>query len=178
MADFKPEVEAWLRQTVPRAVAYARSLLDRPSRAEDIVQDVVCRLLDHEEYDLRRNGDALLFRSVTNACINAATRRKSVRSLDREDDEGRSLYSDLSAGGAEDAPDRLEARDLLDAVGRELRDLPPRQRAAVELKAMGRTLRQIAETLEVSPGNAGVLVHRGRRKLKERLGQQLPRQLR
>ena len=52
------------------------------------------------------------------------------------------------------------------------------QRAAVELKAMGQRLKTIAETLDVSATNAGVLVHRGRKRLRESLGARLPGDLR
>ncbi|HUW32455.1 MAG TPA: sigma factor-like helix-turn-helix DNA-binding protein, partial [Planctomycetota bacterium] len=59
--------------------------------------------------------------------------------------------------------------ELAAAVRRELANLPPLQRAAVELKAMDRSLREIAEILDVTAANAGVLVHRGRKLLAERL---------
>jgi DNA-directed RNA polymerase specialized sigma24 family protein len=52
------------------------------------------------------------------------------------------------------------------------------QRAAVELKALGNTLRQTAEALDVSVQNAGVLVHRGRKRLRKALGAALPGGLR
>jgi RNA polymerase sigma-70 factor (ECF subfamily) len=43
------------------------------------------------------------------------------------------------------------------------------QRAAVELKALGHSLQEIAEILDVTPTNAGVLVHRGRQELARQL---------
>jgi DNA-directed RNA polymerase specialized sigma24 family protein len=44
------------------------------------------------------------------------------------------------------------------------------QRAAVELRSLGMSKEEIAEVLEVSATNAGVLVYRGRHALAEELG--------
>jgi len=172
------QLDAWIRQIAPRAVAYARTLLNRPDRAEDVVQDVMMSLLDHDEYNLLEDGEKLVFRSVTNACINATTRRRELLSLDAEGAEGWSLGDEVASNAEPDPADAAVERELMERVEQELRALPPIQRAAVELKAMGRTLKQIAETLEVSAGNAGVLVHRGRERLKENLGYRLPGELR
>jgi len=172
------ELEAWIRRIAPRAVAYARSLLRRPQLAEDIVQDVFCRLLRHTEYDLLRDGEKLVFRSVTNACINAATRRRELLSLDRRNPQGGSLHEELPAAASSNPAEAAASRETLHAVGLALKELPPMQRAAVELKAMGYSLEEIAESLEVSAQNAGVLVHRGRQGLRESLGALLPGGLR
>ncbi len=178
MAGADRELELWVRRIAPRAVAYARSLLARPQMAEDIVQDVFCRLLEHTEYDLLKDGEKLVFRSITNACINATTRRRDVLSLDHESAEGATLHDEVASASAADPAEVAASRDVLRAVGRELKSLPPMQRAAVELKAMGKSLREVAESLDVSLQNAGVLVHRGRKALKERLGMLLPGELR
>ena len=118
-----------------------------------------------------------MFRSITNACINATVRRRNVLSLDHEAADGATLHEEVGSTAADPA-DVAVSRDVLRAVGRELEALPPMQRAAVELKAMGKTLKEVAESLEVSLSNAGVLVHRGRKALRERLGALLPGDLR
>ncbi len=171
------QLDAWIREIAPRAVAYARSLLKRIHRAEDVVQDVMLRLLEHDEYDLLTDGEKLVFRSVTNACINAATRRRELLSLDAESREGWSLADEVVSDAEPDPADAAVERELMDRVEQQLRALPPMQRAAVELKAMGNTLKEIAETLDVSATNAGVLVHRGRERLKQNLGSSLPGEL-
>ncbi len=178
LADGDAPLDAWIRRLAPRAVAYARTLLRRPDRAEDVVQEVMLRLLEHKEYDLLADGEKLLFRSVTNACINATTRRREMMSLEAEKAEGFCLADVLASVAEPDPAHAAEERELMERVEQALRALPPMQRAAVELKAMGHTLRQIAETLEVSASNAGVLVHRGRKRLRQRLGTRLPAELR
>jgi RNA polymerase sigma-70 factor (ECF subfamily) len=169
------ELEQWAREVLPRAVAYARTLLNPPAEAEDVVQDVLCRLLDHDEYDLPADGEKLLFRSITNACINAVTRRRQLASLDGA--EHPPLRDPLSASTPRDPAEVTASREVLDTVEDELKELPEMQRAAVELKALGRSLKHIADVLEVSASNAGVLVHRGRKKLRSRLGDRLPGEL-
>ncbi len=158
-------LEAWACSVLPRAVAYAGSLLGSYGEAEDVVHDVLCRLLSHEEYDMRNEGEKLLFRSITNACINRWKRRRTIVSLDAgmRDDSG-SLV-DILPSATRDPAEEVATSDLLDRLELAMRGLPPPQRAAVELKAMGYALKEIAEMLEVSATNAGVLVHRGRRAL-------------
>lgn len=171
-------LDAWLRRFAPRAVAYARTLLSPADSAEDLVQDVLCRLLDHSEYNLLRDGERLLFRSITNACINARTRRRELLSLDATGPDGAPLSDGLAAASPGNPADVAGSQDLLRAVERELMHLPSMQRAALQLAAMGGTLREVAETLEVSASNAGVLVHRARKTLRERLGPTLPEEFR
>lgn len=172
------ELDQWLKEAIPRAVAYARTLVKEPESAEELVQDVLCRLLQHEEYDLPADGDKLLFRSVTNACINAVTRRRQLASLDGDGKSQGRLRDCLSSAEAADPARVTASREELEAVERELMRLPSMQRAAVELKALGRSLKEIAAVLDVSLSYAGVLVHRGRNALKEELGVKLPGELR
>ncbi len=178
MKSAEDQLDAWIKRIAPRAVAYARTLLDRPGRAEEVVQGVFLRLLEHSEYDLLNDGEKLLFRSITNACINQTTRREELRSLHAEAEDGWSLMAALESPDSPDPVETALSEELLSAVRAGLAELPPMQRAAVELKATGSSLKQIAETLEVSPSNAGVLVHRGRKRLKAKLGAQLPGELR
>jgi RNA polymerase sigma-70 factor (ECF subfamily) len=158
-------LDAWVLATAPRATAYARSLLGNPADAEDIVQDCYCRLLAKaHEYDLLRDGLRLLLRSITNACINLRTRRKPWLRLGRETDDGPALAE--PADERTTAPlDELIGGELRTAIGVALQKLPPQQRAAIQLKSLGHTQQEIAEILEVSPTNAGVLIFRARQAL-------------
>jgi RNA polymerase sigma-70 factor (ECF subfamily) len=161
--------EAWIHAVGPRAVAYARSLVRDPSRAEDVVQECLYRLLRRAaDYDLERDGVKLLFKAISNLCINQATREKALLSLDSAGDpeEGPIPVPDAFAL----RPDQVaQYRELEDAIQRALQRLPPLQRAAVELRSLGMSKEEIGEALGVSATNAGVLVHRGRVALAEEL---------
>jgi len=168
------EVEAWVGRVIPRGVAYARTLLGRSADAEDVVHDVLCRLLQHEEYDLPNEGEKIFFRSITNACINRTQRRRAIASLDAPFEDDTPFSAVVASKRAEDPVEAASAAEVREAVGRGLALLPPMQRAAVELRAMRYSLQDIARMLNVSASNAGVLVHRGRRQLAGRLAPFLP----
>jgi RNA polymerase sigma-70 factor, ECF subfamily len=155
-------LDAWVKATWPRAVVYAQSLLRDRAAAEDIVQDCLCNLLrKSDHYDLARDGVPLLMKSVTNACFKRNQRTKVTLSL-----TAGSAPADASS--PEPAQVVLHA-ELERAIGAALAELPDAQRAAVELKGLGHSLREIADILDVSPANAGVLIHRGRQALAEAL---------
>ena len=161
------DLDAWVLETAPRATAYARTLIRDPDRADDVVQDCYCRLLAKAGvYDLPRDGLKLLLTAITNACINAATRRKPVFRLVRGEDDG----ADDPPDPAATVPDDIAAaNELGTAVAAALASLPPNQRAAVELKGLGYSQQEIAEMVGVSVSNAGVLIYRGRLALAELL---------
>lgn len=162
-----PEVsclESWLQLALPGAVAYASSLLGDKSEGEDIAQDCVCRLLAQaESYDLQRDGRKLLFRSITNACLNLRSRRREAISLDdagRFDDDGHWELQDVKA--AEPAQ-LVIAEELRQLITSGLQRLPIRQRSALELSSLGYRADEIAEMLEVDSGHVRVLLFRGRK---------------
>src|SRR4051794_34453271 len=76
-------IGAWVADTVRRALAYATTLVRDRAEAEDIVHDCYLRLMARSDrYDLPNDGTKLLFRSITNACINRGRRRAPVVSLE------------------------------------------------------------------------------------------------
>jgi RNA polymerase sigma-70 factor (ECF subfamily) len=153
--DRRDELDGWVLETAPRAMAYALSLLRDRHQAEDVVQDCYCRLLAKRDvYDLPRDGLKLLIKSITNASINHQTRRRLVATLDQPvpDDEP--------------SPDQnLMQRELEQAVAAGLERLPVTHRAALEMKSLGHSQQEIAEALGITVSHAGVLVHRARQSL-------------
>jgi RNA polymerase sigma factor (sigma-70 family) len=165
----RDRLQAWVVAVAPRAAAYARSLTADPATAEDLVQECLYRLLKRaDQYDLERDGVKLLFRAISNLCINKATRDKLVASLDATAADDSPIPVPDAAGLRPDQV--LEHRETEERVAAALARLPQLQRAAVELRALGMSKEQIAEVLEVTPTNAGVLVHRGRKALAADLG--------
>jgi RNA polymerase sigma factor (sigma-70 family) len=168
--DQRRSLDAWCRQVAPRALAYARSLLRDAVAAEDVLQDCFYRLLRRaDEYDLLKDGVKLLFRAISNRCINVVTRRRTLLSLEISDGEGHSdiTYADPTCP----LPEQVAMRNELQAaIATALGNLPEMQRAALELAALGQSKAEIGEILEITPSNAGVLVHRARKALVEALG--------
>ena len=160
-----PSLDAWILACWPRTVVYAESLLRNRTAAEDVVQDCICNLLRKPgKYDLLRDGIPLLMKSVTNACLKKNARERpmlSIHPLLQTENLGNGSWQ---PGEADPSSVVLHA-ELEQAIETALARLPEIQRAAVELKAMGHSLNDIAEILDVTPTNAGVLVFRGRQGL-------------
>jgi RNA polymerase sigma factor (sigma-70 family) len=155
---------------VRRALAYAMTLVRNRTEAEDIVHDCYSRLLARsDQYDLLSDGTRLLYRAITNACINWTQRRPPFVSLDAAEHgsgpDRRSL-ADRSEAGPEQ---RAIHGELEDAVAVALAELPVTQRAIVELRSLGHSLVEIADMLEISHANARVSLHRARQTLATRL---------
>jgi RNA polymerase sigma-70 factor (ECF subfamily) len=156
---------------LPRALAFAHSLLRDRALAEDVVHDCYARLLARADaYDLPGDGTKLLYKAITHACIDKNYRDRRLLSLEAETDPATgSSPAALADARAVDPHDLAAHRELERVVADELMRLSPAQRGALELKSLGHSLDEIAEALGVSPTNAGVLVHRARKTLAERL---------
>lgn len=153
----------WVESTLPRALAYAVSLVRNRSAAEDIVHDCYGRLLSKAaDYDLPQDGERLLFKSISNACINDAARQPPEVSLESSE---RTL-ADTGTPGPESG---LMQAELEEAVGAALAELSRTQRAIVELQSLGHSLVDVAEMLDLTHANVRVQLHRARGQLAERL---------
>jgi len=155
-------IEQWILRQGPKAVNYARTLIGDRDAAQDIVQESFCSLLRHRErYDLRRDGDKLLFTAVTNRCRNWVRRRRRQVSLESGPDSLEALG--LADRRLEDPLARAAANELSAEIDAILASLPEKQRAAMHLGASGWEAREIGEILGVSANHAAVLLHRARK---------------
>lgn len=160
----------WVEETAQRALGFAITLVRNRQDAEDIVHDCYLRLLTKSgEYDLPRDGMKLLFRSITNACINWTQRRPPEQSFDQLERVSGAESRSLADGRAIDPAAAAMRNELEIAVAKALRELPVVQRAAIELRSLGHSLEEIAEMLDVSHANARVILHRARTALAEKL---------
>ena len=72
--------------TLPRVVAFARSLLRDHAAAEDVAHDCYCRILAKADvYDIPRRTK-VPFCAITNACIDRTGRDRRHQSLDADPD--------------------------------------------------------------------------------------------
>ena len=162
--------EAWVLATLPRALAYATSLLRDRALAEDVTHDCYVRLLAKADtYDLPRDGTKLLYKAITNACIDKNYRDHRMLSLEVEALGESAGTPSLADSRVCDPHDLAARRELEEAVAVELGRLTVAQRGALELSSLGYSLEEIALALGTSPSNAGVLVHRARKLLAGRL---------
>ena len=130
------------------------------------MQDCYRRLLARaSHYDLAADGRKLLFKSITNACVNFTQRRPPEVDSEQLDRIPHARHSE--DGRTPDS--KLIQHELEEHIGRALANLPVNQQAAVELASLGHPLTEVAEILDVSHANARVLLHRGRQTLAESL---------
>ncbi len=154
-----------VRRHSGRLKALALSFADGVSEADDIVQETF--------WSLWRNArrwqpggpplSAYLTRIAINRAIDASRRRRVRRFFGLED--AAELHDPDPA-----ADQRLAAGGELATVVRDIRALPPRQRAAILLVADGeRATAEIAEMMGLSVGAVEQLLVRARRTLRTRL---------
>ncbi len=124
--------------------------------------------------DLPRDGRKLLFRAITNACINRQSRERKTVSLDDQE-----RWPNKNTWGIEDTaaptpPVVVMAEELRTAIAQGLATLPLRHRSALELSILGYDSEEIAEMLTVRPNNVRVLLFRARKAMAKYLNARFP----
>jgi RNA polymerase sigma factor (sigma-70 family) len=153
-----------------RVYSFARYLLSSREEAEDVTQEVLLRLWRHQDGVEEERLGAWLLRVTRNACYDLLRRRRSegatnalATSLD--DETVREL-----ASAEPDPQSRAETADfrrrLLGALG-ELGE--PYKSIIILREVQGLAHREIGEALGIPEVTVRVHLHRGRKKLRERL---------
>ncbi len=140
MADtLRNTIEQIYQQYGPALLAYATTILESRSAAQDVLHQVFLKLLS-EKVRMPDQPRPYLFRAVRNAALNQ--RRSGLR--EATFDEATVIFTA--------SPERAgAARDLSQAVS----ELPADQRQIVILKVWGElTFQEAAELLEISPNTA------------------------
>ena len=151
-----------------RVYSFARYLLSSREEAEDVTQEVLLRLWRHQDGVEEERLGSWLLRVTRNACYDLLRRRRSeatqgAASLD--DETAREL-----ASAEPDPQSRAETADfrrrLLGALG-ELGE--PYKSIIILREVQGLPHREIGEALGIPEVTVRVHLHRGRKKLRERL---------
>jgi len=133
-------------------------------------------LLRAAHYDLPRDGRKLLFRAITNACINARSREQKAISLD---EYGRHLGDgawEVEDAAAAPPPVIAAAEEMRLAITEGLKELPLPHRSALELSSLGYRPEEIADMLDLKPDYARVILFRARKAMAEFLSARFPGQ--
>lgn len=137
--------EAFFRALHGPLVRYAETMVDAATAA-DLVQDAFVRIWDgRRRIDPAQALKAFAYRTVRNLCLNRIRDGKTRESLLAERYE--------SPGRGEALPDAsMEARALEGHMLAWIRELPERQRQALELSRFhGLSHDEVAEAMDVSP---------------------------
>lgn len=150
--------EALVRRHAGPLLAFCRRVVGNADEAEDRAQEAFMRVYKAlDRFDPTRRFSSWLYRIAQNACVDALRARREWTSLD----------DSVEPAARPSAPLPAELPPGLDDA---LRALPARQRAVLHLKyALGLDAIEIAERMEMTPGNVRVVLHRAIRTLREQL---------
>jgi RNA polymerase sigma factor (sigma-70 family) len=154
-----------------RVYSFARYLLSSREEAEDVTQEVLLRLWRHRQgVDEERLGSWLL-RVTRNACYDLLRKRRSeaaagvVRTFD--DEAAREV-----ASGEPGPLDQAEASDFRRRLLAALTEIGEPYKSVIILREVqGLPHREIGEALGIPEATVRVHLHRGRRRLRERLNE-------
>jgi RNA polymerase sigma-70 factor (ECF subfamily) len=152
--------EALFRAYVDSLCSFAYSYTESRSAAQEIVQDLFCRLWEHRDsLDVPRNVNAYLYGAVRNRAINylrtchveRALRRRLLRAEEVQKAAGESVL----------AEDELNAQELAAAVERAVGEMTVRCREVFTLtRDQHLSYAEVAAVLHISPKT--VEIHMGR----------------
>jgi len=153
-----------------RVYRIARSMLKDAATAQDVTQEVLVKLWEHQD-ELDEDGLMAWLSTVTrNACIDKLRARQRRRKKVRVDSDGVDRAESPSR-----TPDRhAETEDLRDHVLDALDRVGDPYRRVVALRELqGLKYKEIAEALDMPLNTVKVYLHRGRKKLQAQLDRAL-----
>ncbi len=161
--DFEHAARRWQR----RIFTFAAYTLADAVEAEEVTQEVLVRLWRHPEMLRSDRLEAWLLRVARNLCVD---RFRSLRSHSTVFDHQRSADDEAHVDAGPSPERAAAAAQLRHRIAVALSLLPEPQRSVVILREIhGLSYDDIAHALQISPANVKVSLHRGRRRLRERL---------
>ena len=162
-ARAQPTLTTLVHQHAALLFRVAFSIVRRPAEAEDIVQEVFLRALQHPLADLR-DPRLWLLRLTWNRAIDHRRRRRPEQIDD--------ALSDALIARTPPADQLLSQQQQLTATLREINRLPQKERAILLLSAIDElTTAELAHVLHRSESATRSLLHRARTRLRDRLNQ-------
>ena len=152
---------------------YIASRVRDRAHAQDLAQEVYAKAYRHRDrFDDKRPFAAWIYTIARNACIDHLRRRTRdpVSTIAPGPDGELADLDGFPEPRADDPQVAAERRDLIVAIRKELAQLPPERRAAVEMKIVdGLTYRETAEALGVPLGTVAYWVRESVEAVAERL---------
>ncbi len=165
MADEKFKKE--LVDALPGARRYARTLMREPADADDLVQEAIERAIKNwDSFEPGTNLNAWVNRIIKNIFLDQIKSHGVSRTTQLGDDEAGIMEKELSEPAiAEMEMEISEIQDYLFTLSED-------ERSVVMLWAEGFTYQEIADQLNLSRANAGVILCRARESINRRFRRQ------
>lgn len=143
---------------------YARSIMGEASRAEDVVQDVLVKMLEEKPL---KNAEAFAMKATRNKCLDAL-RHKAFLQKNKADLPDEETGSGKFPGAAVEGGEAVERREAGKIVEEAMGRLPEEQREAIHLKDIeGYEMGIVAEMMGLREATLRVVLSRGRKVLRE-----------
>ena len=137
----------------------ALSITGSKEDAEDVVQDVLLRILKKENWEDIENIEAYCFR---------AARNRALDIISLKDNQIESFPDDFDCPFPDDVERQVEVQEQIDRVEKWLAQLPEKNRTVFRLREVeGLTYKEIASILNITEEQVKTILFRLRRKLKE-----------
>jgi len=171
--DARPTT-AWLSEILEaherRLVSYAARITGDIDLARDVVQETFLRLIREERSELDGKLPQWLYTVCRHQAIDVKRKEGRMQTTSEVDSHAASR-SLGDAGAATDPLAALEQREHATRAQALVAALPGKQQEAIRLRfTHGLSYRQIADVMETTVNNVGVLIHAAMRTLRERLG--------
>lgn len=150
-----------------RIYAMAYHLTGNRHEAEDLAQDVFVRVYRNLDKYSPGTFEGWLYRITKNLFLDRIRRRKRIRMVELPDDDWHG-----SMAGDDDPAALVDARGIDGDIEAAIATLPPTFRTAVVLcDVQGLSYEEIAEATGWPLGTVRSRIHRGRRQLRDALGE-------
>lgn len=149
----------------PKLYRIAYALLSDRDDAEDLLQELYCKLWDRrDELETVRNPEAFAVTLTRNLCIDFLRARKPGWTMDGEEPE--SLAIDTGSTPEQE----MEGKEEVSRVRRLIERLPENQRRVIRLRGIeDRSFEEIGELTGLSSSNIRTLLSRARRWIREQM---------
>jgi len=144
---------------------YARRITGDREQARDVVQETFVKFQRNGALRREDNPATWLFTVCRNAALNVCRKERRMMYVDEEVIEARESEQPMPF-------DQLEQKEATGFLLRIVGTLPPRQQEVIQLKFQNDlSYQQIAEIMQTTADNVGVLLHTALKTLRERYAQ-------
>lgn len=169
---------AVLSEHGPHLVGFAARMLGERGRAEDVVQGALLAVMEGiDRYEGRTSIKSWLYRAVHFRALDDLRSRRHLVDLPDEHPDGGRFGPDGAWAAPVDAwraEEELDAHRMLVLVRSAMDTLPHAYREILLLREThGMNHAELAETLELSPGNTRIRLHRARQALRVAVAQRM-----